>query len=118
MIIQIWHSRDFDYISDLYSPLKNHVIFSENDFLLPHDGISMNSRETLKSVDLFICEVSYPSLWLGIEIWFASMYNKRIVCFHENDINPTSSLNYVTNEIYSYSSSVELLDKIQALIKA
>jgi hypothetical protein len=39
-----------------------------------------NSRESLKTVDIFIAEVSYPATGLGIEIGFTSLYGKRILC--------------------------------------
>jgi hypothetical protein len=49
-------------MDELYDPLKGSEFFHEHDWIFPHDGTALyNSRETLKTVDLFIVEVSNPA---------------------------------------------------------
>ena len=64
MKIQIGHSREFDFEKLLYTPLMQSNMFKEHTFVLPHSGEVIDSFETLKNVDIFVCEISYPSTGL------------------------------------------------------
>lgn len=56
-------------MTELYGPIQNASFFQDHVWIFPHDGtIHVNSRESLKTVDLFIAEVSVPATGLGIEI--------------------------------------------------
>lgn len=57
-----------DYKNNLYDPIKRSKLYIQHRFIFPHDGIDVNSRESLKEVDLFIAEVSEPATGLGIEL--------------------------------------------------
>ena len=61
-------ARNSDYQKELYEPLKNAPFFLDHTWIFPHDGVEVNSRESLKNIDLFIAEVSHPATGLGIEI--------------------------------------------------
>lgn len=118
MIIQVWHSRDFDYQNELYIPVRESSLFTEHEWLLPHDGpTTYNSRDSLKIVDLFITEVSYPSTGLGIEIWFATLYNKRILCLYKIWTPISSSLKYVTEDFIEYDTQEDMIEKISQFLK-
>ena len=62
MKIQVGHSRDFDFVKELYEPIKKAIFFTDHEFIFPHDGREIDSKETLKNIDIFIAEVSYPSI--------------------------------------------------------
>lgn len=117
MIIQLWHARDSDFHNDLYIPLKNSSLFTEHEWLFPHDGIaSYSSRESLKTVDLFIAEVSQPATGLGIELGFASLYGKRILCISKKWAKIANSLKYVTKDFIEYENKEDMISKIEAYI--
>lgn len=116
MIIQIWHSRSSEYEKELYVPIKKSSFFPEHTFIFPHDGAKVDSRESLKTVDLFIVEVSYPATGLGIEIGFASAYGKRILCISKKGSKIASSLSYVTINFLEYENSEDMIEKIYAFL--
>jgi nucleoside 2-deoxyribosyltransferase len=118
MKIYIAHSRDFDYQNELYLPLKNSDIFSEYEFILPHDGDNYkHDREFYKNVDLVIAEVSFPSTGLGIELGFLYDDNKPIYCIHKDNMKISSSINAITKNIYEYKNNEKMLIIINDIIK-
>ena len=119
MKIYIAHSRDFDYLSELYVPLKNSDLFKQHEFILPHDGDNYkHDRDFYKKIDLVIAEVSYPSTGLGIELGFLYDDNKPIYCIHRSDKKNSSSINAVTKNIYEYSNLGEIVEIVKGIIKA
>lgn len=118
MIIQVWHARNSNYVDELYEPLKHASFFVEHTFLFPHDGSALyNSRETLKTVDLFIVEVSCPATWLGIEIGFASLYRKKILCIYKKWSHISSSLKDLTEDFIEYDDTKDMIDKVWSFLK-
>lgn len=117
MIIQIWHSRNSDFADEFYAPMKSAEFYSEHTFIFPHDGMNVDSRESLKWVDLFIAEVSQPATGLGIEIGFASMYGKRILCIYKKWTQPSNSLKQLTDAFLEYDNSLDLVQKISQFLK-
>ncbi|GAB0175001.1 MAG: hypothetical protein HHAS10_08800 [Candidatus Altimarinota bacterium] len=115
MIIQLGHSRDYDFVNELYNPIKKSRFFPEQSWIFPHDGTEVNSRESLKNVDIFLAEVSYPSTGLGIELGFASLYGKRIICLSKRGSKISSSLRYITHEFLEYDDAGELCAIIESI---
>jgi len=67
--IYITHSRDFDYKTELYTPLRNSSLNSQHRFILPHETNEfINSKEIIQRSNLVIAEVSYPATGVGIEL--------------------------------------------------
>jgi len=118
MKIQISHLKKTDFINEIYNPIKNSDLRKEHDFILPHETLDtkINSRETLKDVDLLIAEVSYPATWQGIELWFASLYQKPILCLYKKGHEIAGSLKYISNDIFEYSNTAEFLNLIKTKI--
>lgn len=117
MKIYIAHSRDFDYQNELYLLLKNSDIFSEYEFILPHDGDNYkHDRDFYKNIDLVIAEVSYASTGLGIELGFLYDDDKSIYCIHRSDTKASSSINIVTKNLYEYSNMDEMLEIIKRIV--
>jgi nucleoside 2-deoxyribosyltransferase len=118
MKIYIAHSRDFDYQSELYLPIKNSEIFKLHDIILPHDGVNYkHDRDFYKSIDMVIAEVSYPSTGLGIELGFLYDDNKRIYCIYKDNMKISSSINAITKNIYEYKNKEDMLNIINDIIK-
>ncbi len=117
MIIQIWHSRKSEYQKELYEPIKKASFFREHTFIFPHDGVNIDSRKSLKTVDLFIVEVSHPSTGLGIEIGLASSYGKRILCVSKKWSQISSSLSLVTEDYIEYDEIDYMVHQIGLFIE-
>jgi hypothetical protein len=83
MHIQVSHSRHYAFQEELYDPLKKAQFFSEHTWIFPHDGVDVDSKVTLRSVDLLIAEVSSPTTGNAMEIGMASAYGKRILCIYK-----------------------------------
>ena len=90
----------------------------KNEFIFPHlDSKTFNSKEIIEKSDLFIAEVSIPSLGLGIELGRAEMKNKRILCIYNEKFKAPSSLKYVKVDILAYKDTEDMICKIEEYIK-
>lgn len=117
MKIYVGHSTSYDYKNELYKPIINSNLMNEHEFLFPHlNNNSFNSHDVIKNSDLFIAEVSYPTLGLGIEIGRAEMQNKKILCIYKNNVKVSSSLKYVNVDLLSYDDEIDLVNKISNYI--
>lgn len=114
MKIYVGHSREFDYMNELYMPIINSKLSKKADFIFPHmTDKTFNSKEVIEESDLFIAEVTYPSLGLGIEIGRSEMKNKKILCIYNEEKTVPSCLKYVNVEILSYKDSNDLISKLE-----
>lgn len=117
MRIYVAHSRDFDYINELYKPLRSDPFFNEFELILPHEGeYSNHGRDFYKTIDIFIAECSEISTGLGIELGFAFDDDIDIYCIHKFNKKISSSINAVTSKIYAYHDVNEMLDVIKSII--
>ena len=117
MNIYISHSRDFDFENELYKPIRESNINNLYSFFLPHENQNDSDNiETLKSSDLIIAEISYPSTGEGIEIGIASTLNIPILCIYKESSKISGSLKYITDKFISYSSSKDLISKIKEFL--
>jgi len=116
MKIYITHSGSFDYINELYSPIKESMAFKKHQVIFPHDKSTKpyNSRELTKTFDIVFAEVSFPSTGQGIELGWASYYRKRIICFYRKGLKYSNSLKVITKEFIEYDPS-ELTNKFDSI---
>lgn len=118
MLLQFWHSSDYDYEKELYEPIRQSNLTREHEIILPHEHNPMiNSKETLQKVDVFFAEVSSPSIGLGIELGYADMYGKKIICFSKKGAKITSALKYVCKDFFEYTNAEDMIQHIQETIK-
>lgn len=117
MKIYVGHSTNFDYKNELYKPILESNLVNQNEFVFPHLNNNYNSKEVIEQSDLFIAEVSYPTLGLGIEIGRAEMNNKNILCIYKADAKISSSLKYVNVDLLSYENEIDLVNKISNYIE-
>ena len=118
MKIYVGHSKDFDFMNELYMPIINSELGKKEEFIFPHlTEKTFNSKEVIEQSDLFIAEISYPSLGLGIEIGRAEMKNKRILCICKETARIPSSLKYVNVELLAYKDKEDMVQKIEDYLK-
>ena len=99
MKIYVCHSTAFDYINELYEPLKQDLANSHN-FILPHDSDSdVHSKDLIGSSDLVLAEVSYPSTGQGIELGWADAAHKPIICIYRDGTKPSGAIQYIAKSI-------------------
>lgn len=116
MKIYVVHSTGFNYKDELYQPLKASKLWRQHDFILPHDmqNEPIHSKEIISSCDLMIAEVSYPSTGAGIELGWASKESCKILCIHNKEGKPSSSLKMLTSDFLIYSSSEDLIQQLRS----
>lgn len=117
MKLYISHASNFDYINELYNPLKA-VFNGEHELVLPHEtnAAGINTKDSIPECDIVVAEVSYPSTGQGIELGWASAANVRIVAVYKKGTRPSSAINFLTTDIVEYDSRHELVSKIKLLL--
>jgi len=102
MKIYVTHSSNFDYKNDLYLPIRQSKLNIQHEITLPHEQTDelFNSKEYMKNCDFILAEVSYPSTGQGIELGWADLYNKPILCFYKKGFKPSKSINAVSKHIF------------------
>jgi hypothetical protein len=118
MIIYVTHSTSFDFKKELYEPLRSSDLNNKHNIVLPHEKTDQQfvSKSFLKECDLVIAEVSNPSTGQGIELGWASLYNKKIICIHKKNVTPSKSLNVVSNVFISYTDSTDLIKQLEKVL--
>lgn len=118
MKIYFGHSKDFDFENEYYKPIENSEILTNEELIFPHKNNSniLFGRDFYKSLDLFIAEVSYSAIGLGIELGYARDDNVPVYCFYKKGTKPSSSLKSVTDNIIEYESLEDLVNKIEKIV--
>lgn len=116
MKIQLWHSRDSNFVEELYTPLREN--FPQIEWIFPHEesGKFVKSEESLQEVDIFLAEVSTPATWLGIELGFSYLYKKRIICLSKEWVKIPTSLKYICSEFVEYSNEKDMIEKLKNIL--
>ncbi|MBI4225150.1 MAG: nucleoside 2-deoxyribosyltransferase [Candidatus Sungbacteria bacterium] len=113
MNIFISHSREFEYRTELYEPIKKSDLFSLHTFIFPHENNSFRStKDEIRTCDVVIAEVSFPSTGVGIELGWANSFGKPTICLHKKDSHPSSSLKAVSAEFIMYDNASDMVKKL------
>lgn len=115
MKIFLSHSSSIDYKSQLYGPIKNYFKGSEFAFFFPEEQ-KINTKDIIKNIDIFFCELTTPSIGVAIETGWADAFDKPIFCFIKKGATLPSAFKYLTNKIYTYSTTKELLELMQKIL--
>lgn len=114
MKIYVCHAKSFDFLNELYKPLKDAKLAIE--FIFPHEqsSESFNSKELFEShgCDYVLAEVSTPSTGQGIELGWADIYGIKILCFYKAGTAPANSLQRITDKTVEYTDSIDLVNKL------
>ena len=119
MNIYIAHSKKMNYQEDLYKPLRNEESLKKHQLILPHEksDTSSNDREFYKQIDLFIADCSEKGTGLGIELGWAYDDKTKIYCIYQEGKNIGMSISKITNNIYSYKDTSEMVNLIKDIIE-
>jgi len=117
--IYVTHSTAFNYQQELYQPIRQCDFLQQYEFILPHEFNEQpfNSKDAINSCDLVVAEVSYPSTGQGIELGWANMLQKPVVCIYQRDKQISSSLKIITEVFEPYVTTEEMLRVIKGLLK-
>lgn len=111
------HSSSYDYIKEIYEPIKKSNLIKENSFCLPHEDKVINTKEVISKSDLVIAEVSLPSTGQGIELGWAEVAKKPILCIYKRGMKITSALNFITDQFIEYEDVDDMINKVESYLK-
>ena len=114
MKIFIAHSSNFDFENKLYKPILDSDIVKNHEVFLPiQNGREAVTKEVIGECDVLFADLSSPSTGAGIELGWADMQNVPVVCIHEEGSIVTPAIKYITNKIFAYKDSDELIKIIK-----
>lgn len=118
MNIYVAHSSNFDFKNELYKPIQQSALNNEHHIVLPHEfsDIPANTKDLIKSYDLLIAEISFPSTGEGIEIGWADVFNVPMLGIFKTGQEPSSSAKVVIKDIIEYDSPEDMVVKLSAFI--
>lgn len=113
MKIFISHSRAFDFVNEVYQPLRQATFFKDQELILPHETDTfINTKPIIKTVDLLIAEVSFPSTGQGIELGWANDANIPIIFIYKQGSNVSQSLFAVSETFLEYTTPDDMIQKL------
>ena len=120
MKLYVCHSCGFDYIKELYEPLRKSELSRKHQIFLPHEGNNgtVNTTQIIKDSDLIIAEVSLKSTGMGIELGRAEVFGKRIICIYKKGADYPKVLRFVSKDFIEYNDSQDMINKIKNLISS
>lgn len=116
MNIYLSHSSNYDFVNELYLPIKKSNLNIKHKFFFPHDQVVINTKQIIKDSDLVLAEVSLPATGQGIELGWADTFNKRIICIAKQGNKVSGSIKFITKEILLYTDIVDLLNKLENIL--
>ena len=115
MKIFLSHASSSEYHTELYLPIKEHFNYTSFNFIFPEE-LKVNSKDIIKSCDIFFCEISNVSFGVGIETGWADAFNKPIYCFYKEGVKISSAFSYLTDKIFAYKSTDDLLHLLDNIL--
>jgi hypothetical protein len=113
MKIYFCHSKNFDFKNELYSPIRSSLLNKKHEIIFPHETDKfINSKEIIKGCDLVIAEVSFQSTAMGIELGWANIMGKKIICVYKKGSKISQSLKTVSSVFLEYKNFKDLIDKL------
>ncbi len=120
MKIYVTHSSSMDYEKFLYRPLLSSILGEMHELTFPHQkpGVFVNSKKIILGSDIILAEVSYPSIGQGIELGWADIFEKNVICFHQTGRKYSRSLDLMNFNIFEYRNTDDLIDKLVEIFNA
>ncbi len=117
MKIYVSHSKELNFIDELYKPIRESNLNSLHTFIFPHEGEErLDVKEILKGCDLVIAEVSIPATGQGIELGWANMLGVPVVCISKEGSEISRSLKYICEKFVTYKNSADMITRISGLL--
>ena len=116
--IYVSHSKDFDFINELYKPIRESALNGEYEFFLPHENDRpVNTQDIIKNSDTVLAEVSFSATGQGIELGWANVFGVPIICISKDGIKISGCLKYITDTFLTYSDTKELIERVSDFLK-
>jgi len=118
MKVFISHSTQYNFMDELYEPIRNAESLLMHEFFFPHDtNVIFNTKGAIQNVfEVILAEVSLPSTGQGIELGWANDKDKKIICIYKTGSKISHSLNEITDNIIEYSGAQDMITKITSAL--
>lgn len=119
MKIYFCHAKEFDYVNELYRPIRESIFNTQHEIFLPHEDVSktVKTKDIIKSSDIVFAETSLPATGMGIELGWADAFGVPIVCFYRKGSKISGSLRFIAKDIIEYADSEDLIEKVMTTIR-
>lgn len=119
MILYFGHSTNYNYKAYLYDPIKASDLYRNHNIIFPHlnDEFADTKLIFKKGCDMFIAEVSLPSIGLGMELGWADCFKVPILCIYRYKSKLSSSLTAITSNFVGYDNSIDMVYKIEYFLR-
>jgi nucleoside 2-deoxyribosyltransferase len=119
MKIFVAHSSDIDFETKLYVPLRESVLNSDHEILLPQESGSKDeiTREMINGCDVLVADVSRPSLGTGIEIGWADAASVPVIAIFEEGSKVSFSIDNAVTDRFEYSDAQDLINKLETTLE-
>lgn len=74
------------------------------------------TKQAISEAALVLAEVSIPSTGSGIELGWASAYDKPIIGFYQAGAQVSPAVKFVTKQLYSYVTEEDIVDVLKTLV--
>lgn len=119
MKIFISHSTNYNYLDELYTPLKNSELNTKHELILPHEeGKEVPIKDVIRECDLVVAEVSDPDFAQGVALGWANEAYVSIICFFKSGSKVSPALQYITESTSEYDSVDNMVKSINAVVDA
>jgi hypothetical protein len=119
MRVCVAHSKDFDFRTELYGPIRESRLNGVHDFVLPHE----HSEELFSSkgffrdeCDAIVVEATFPKIGIGIEVGWADAYDVPIIAMHRKGTKLSGSLRPMCREVIGYDGPQEMISKLEGAL--
>ena len=120
MKIYIGHSKELNFKEELYLPIRESQLNSKHEIILPHEFYQEASdfvtKDIIKTCDVMIAEVSFPSTGLGIELGRAESFGCPIICIYRKGSKISGSLKVVCKNFVEYKDKNDLIEKLASTL--
>jgi hypothetical protein len=116
MKIYIAHSASFDFVRELYDPIKQSALWKQHQFTLPHEGQRQETKAVIKQSDLVVAEISYPSTGEGIELGWADISGTPIACLYRKGSQYSGSIRFVSHQLKEYTDANDVIAALTELL--
>jgi len=122
MKIYIGHSQGFDFEHEIYQPIRASQLNAEHEIILPHEGFdgtrNFVTKDIIKTCNVIIAEVSFPATGLGIELGWADIFQRPIICIYRKNSKISGSLKAVCNNFVEYTGPDDLIKKLENTLRS
>ncbi len=111
-----------NYKEELYLPIRESKLNSENEIILPHEiyqeASDFVTKDIIKKCDVMVAEVSFPATGLGIELGWADSFGRPIICIYRKGSKISGSLKVVCKNFIEYTDKEDLIEKLDSALSA